>query len=65
MNFAISRPIVVIDCMMALPNRGCFGSTNCHGTHVPLKEEEREAIFRVVCCARHSSGFFVSRHLRS
>jgi hypothetical protein len=32
---AMSRPIVVIVCMDAPPNRGSFNSAHIFGTHVP------------------------------
>jgi hypothetical protein len=35
---AMSRPIVVIVCMDAPPNRGSFNNAHIHGTHVPVEE---------------------------
>jgi hypothetical protein len=35
---AMSRPIVVIVCMDAPPNRGSFNSAHIFGTHVPVEE---------------------------
>src|SRR4051812_21219288 len=37
-DFAMSRPIVVIVCMDAPPNRGSLNSAHIHGTHVPVEE---------------------------
>src|SRR6476660_5125478 len=34
----MSRPIVVIVCMDAPPNRGSFNSAHIRGTHVPVEE---------------------------
>src|SRR6476659_1809637 len=34
----MSRPIVVIVCMDAPPNRGSFNSAHIFGTHVPVEE---------------------------
>src|SRR6476620_9836135 len=37
-DFAMSRPIVVIVCMDAPPNRGSLNSAHIFGTHVPVEE---------------------------
>src|SRR6478735_9308820 len=37
-DLAMSRPIVVIVCMDAPPNRGSFNSAHIFGTHVPVEE---------------------------
>ena len=56
-DFAISRPIVAIDCMLAPPNRGSFNSPHVYGTHVPVEEPSTASIgispgsFNYIVCA--------------
>src|SRR6188508_2372147 len=40
----MSRPIVVIVCMDAPPNRGSFNSAHIFGTHVPVEEPSTASI---------------------
>src|SRR3954470_18656927 len=43
-DFAMSRPIVVIVCMDAPPNRGSLNSAHIHGTHVPVEEPSTASV---------------------
>jgi hypothetical protein len=58
----MSRPTVVIACMLAPPNRGDFNSTHFRGTHVPVEEPSTASEADVVptSCV-FGSGFATSR----
>src|SRR5450830_650611 len=43
-DLAMSRPIVVIACMLGSSNCGGLNSTHIHGTHVPVEEPSTASI---------------------
>src|SRR4051794_20019318 len=52
----MSRPIVVIVCMDAPPNRGSFNSAHIFGTHVPVEEPSTSSIGDI--CAAATNDLF-------
>src|SRR4051812_34568979 len=57
----MSRPIVVIVCMDAPPNRGSFNSTHIHGTHVPVEEPSTASNSEVATTRPPSSNWSSGR----